>query len=278
MTNIGFRANPESVRYKEGATEARLGVRYAEIGAFGNATVVIDGILGFCPVGSTEGELNTDGACDEYIADGGVPSVQLGVRKLSNTNPLTHTFTYPEHYVIALAKAATLSVNYPGSPVNTTIDTGNGSIAVDSIPVATGAGATYAVNDQIEIVCGAAANGTRSLFRRIKSIASDVITLDQVLPAYFLPVNGAAVKKVESIDYVNNTAEFSDPFVYRIVEMDNVNQSPHIEFFGKVQATKGKYMPGDGKTPPKAELKLYPLGVYNSSTGYYDVSKRREIA
>lgn len=282
MTTIGFVAVPTAVRLKEGATEARLGVRYAQIGAYANSTVVIDGVVGFYDVGAAEGELSTDGQCDEFLSDGGVPSVTLGVRKLSSTKPMNHVFTYPEHFVIALAKQATLSVNYPDPAVNTTVDTGSGTLAATgvttspTIPVAAGAGATYAANDLIEIICGAAANGTRNVYRRIKSIATDVLTLEQ--PVSMNPINGSAIKKVASLDYLEDTSEFSDPFVYRILENDNVNQSVHIEFFPKVQAARGKYEPGDGKTPPKATLKLYSLGEYNSSSGKYDISKRREIS
>lgn len=279
MTDIVYEEVISGTRLGEGATDTKIGARGFEIGAYANTNVVIDGSAGFCPAGKQKGEIDTSGVADEYVEEGGTPSTFLGIRKTGEkAGPFEATFEYPEEFVQALATQTTLSVIYPGSPVNTTIDTGSGSISSTTIPVTAGAGANYAAGQLIEIVCGSATYGTRSLFRRIASISTDLITLKKPLPKYFLPANGAAVKKVKSVDYLKNTAEFSDPMVARKVMMDNANASVNVEFFYKVQFVKGNYKEGEGKVPAMATLKFYCLGEYNSSSGHYDVSKKREIA
>lgn len=279
MTDIVYEEVISGTRLGEAATDTKIGARGFEIGAYGNSNVVIDGSAGFCPAGKQKGEINTDGAADEYVEEGGTPATFLGVRKIGEkAGPFEATFEYPEEFVRALATGETMSVVYPGSPINTTIDTGSGAISSTTIPVASGAAASYAAGIFLEIVCGSATYGTRSLFRRIKSISSDLITLAKPLPKYFLPANGAAVKKVKSVDFLRNTAEFSEVAVARKVIMDNANAAVNVEMFYKVQFVKGSYKEGEGKVPAMATLKFYCLGEYNSSSGHYDISKKRDIA
>lgn len=276
MTTVSHTPVPNVVRTMEGAEDAKLGVRYVQFGPYGNSNVTKSTVEGWDDAGVLDGDIDYNPISEEYVASGGVPEVDLGVVETSIKGSFTVTLMYPEHYVIALAKGQALIVTYPGSPVNTTVDTGSGSITSTTIPVASGAGANYSAGDLLEIVVGDATYGTRSLFRRVKSISSDVITLKK--PLGRLPANGAAVKKVTAISYKVSTAPLSDVLQFRVLENDNGNETVDIEHKPKVQVKRGKYLPGAGKEPPKVELNIHMLGEYNSSSGDYDVSERYELA
>lgn len=275
MTTLGFTKIPTSTRFKEEGTGSLIGVRSVQYAAWNNANIDIDEVDGWHELGYLE-DFDYNGNVEEYIAAGGVPETDLGVRKTAHKKDITLTLSYPEEKAIALAKSlGSPTVNYPGVANDTTVDTGTAPTAT-TITVNAGDGSNYSAGDLIEIVVGDSTNGTASVFRRIDSISTDTFTFTR--PLGELPENGAAVKEVESIDYIESTDEYPTPIMLRFIENDNANSAMTIEQILKFQPTLGSITPGNGKDHLTVTIVGKALGEYDSANDRYNISKRRTLA
>ena len=79
MTTEAFTKVPTGVRIKEESANSGIGVRSVQYAAWNNANIAIDGVEGWHELGCLE-EYDYTSSIEEYIASGGVPEVDLGVR------------------------------------------------------------------------------------------------------------------------------------------------------------------------------------------------------
>lgn len=269
MTTISFTSVPTSQRIKE---EGKQSLRGCRIVQFGQVGLTIDAGEGWHELGYlTETDYNSQ--VENYIPSGGVPEVDLGVRKNSHKKAFSFTVSYPEDMAFAFAKGLSApTYNQPGTP-NTTLVV---SSTATTVTVTATEGANFSAGDLIFFPVGDSTNGTANISRRIESISTDTLTLDR--PMGEQPEVGATVAEVESIDYVESTDDYGDPISIRFIENDNYNSALAVEQVIKFQPTYGNVQPGPGLDEYLVTITGNAIGNYDSANDRYTISQRRYLA
>lgn len=271
MTTETFKKIPPSTRFKEEAKDSGRGVRSVQYFDY-TKSLEVDAKEGYHELGCLE-EYDYNAQIEEYVADGAVAKVDLGVRKNAHKKEMSFTVSYPEEKAIALAKGlGDPTPNYPGTPNDTLVV----SSTETTVTVTALDGANYSQGDLIEIVVGDSTNGTASIFRRIKSISTDTFTLNR--PFGEQPEVGAAVKEVESIDYIETNEDFPDPIGLRFTENHDGRSNMTFEQILKFQPTYGTVTPGNGLDAYMVTVTGKALGDYDVTNDRYIISKRRTLA
>lgn len=272
MAATAFTSIFTGTRFKEEGKGSLRGARTAQYAAYGNANVLIDDDDGWHEMGCLM-EYDYNGQIENYIAEGSVPGVELGIRKSTHKKAMSLTFSYPEEKIIALAKGLSdPTANYPSSPNASAVV----SSTVTSITITASDGANFAVRDLIEIVVGDSTAGTAKVYRRIDAIATDTLSFER--PLGELPEVGAAVNEVESIDYIESTDDYGDPIMLRIIENNNAFSECSIEQIFKFQPIYGSITPGQGNDEVTVTVMGHAIGDYDSTNDRYNISKRRTLA
>lgn len=227
---------------------------------------------GFNDLGLISGELNINSVVEEFLNDVAVPEVTLGVVKTGEKIPFEFTLVYPTEKAESLAYGVdNPTITYPSPAVATTIDDATAP-STKAILVASATGLT--AGTKIVVTVGSSTTGTKFNFTRVKSVATNLLTIEP--PLQEVPVDGAAVAKYTNLDWEKTTDDL--PSIIKMQYLKNNNQRNEIEITGFLfQPVDGSINDGDGKTPQTVTIRGHVIPELDSANDKYILLKRRVI-